>query len=600
MNRRVYATMALIGLSLFAPSCKQRNVGPDPDPGVDPNAPKNIREVTALLRSAGHLDAPSDAETGLKVKEGSREPVGSAVEYRHLVGQTRLVKSRKFSQRLDYSFTQTADEYAILDPWPSVMWPGCLIQGNSIRGNSVPNAIPFIEKRKPGRIMLQVVSGESREDKSKPENFYTEVQKMQETDVLDAQNELLRRHMQSGTPASVSYTMEIVHNIKELAIHTGLDVKKVFAKIQAFAGSELRSNKSYVLVKLYQRFFTMSYQDPDMGFLGAFTPDIQAHELEPFTGPGNPICFVSSVSYGRVYYLLYESDREEEALYAGLHSYFAGFAVNGDFTENEIVGSSRVKMLQRGGDAEAGLKAALSGNPKDIADFILQGARFSTQNVGAPISFTIKHLYDNSLVRMHNTLEYSYNKTEYLPEEKHNNFAIRLKDIHTDVHGIDGWDPSNHGEISLKKAEVRYYPVKRDNSIAYHTFWDLQNRDESLPKTVGIKGERYIHANRIIQMDCEDKYDRVTLSLTFDVHPYARKGGHKDTGTSPVSVTIDQNFRMENGQWYAEDAASGNNFTSPFHYVGFRRKFTNLMVSIQAHYSVYIDNHQIQGQPAQK
>ena len=410
MNRRVYATMALIGLSLFAPSCKQRNIGPDPDPGVDPNAPKNIREVTALLRSAGHLDAPSDAETGLKVKEGSREPVGSAVEYRHLVGQTRLVKSRKFSQKLDYSFTQTSDEYAILDPWPSVMWPGCLIQGNSIRGNSVPNAIPIIEKRKPGRIILQVVSGESREDKSKPENFYTEVQKMQETDVLDAQNELLRRHMQSGTPASVSYTMEIVHNIKELAIHTGLDVKKVFAKIQAFAGSELRSNKSYVLVKLYQRFFTMSYQDPDMGFLGAFTPDIQAYELEPFTGLGNPICFVSSVSYGRVYYLLYESDREEEALYAGLNSYFAGFAVNGDFKKNEIVESSRVKMLQRGGDTEAGLKAALSGNPKDIADFILQGARFSTQNVGAPISFTIKHLYDNSLVRMHNTLEFSYNK----------------------------------------------------------------------------------------------------------------------------------------------------------------------------------------------
>lgn len=47
--------MALIGLSLFAPSCKQRNVGPDPDPGVDPNAPKNIREVTALLRSADLL-----------------------------------------------------------------------------------------------------------------------------------------------------------------------------------------------------------------------------------------------------------------------------------------------------------------------------------------------------------------------------------------------------------------------------------------------------------------------------------------------------------------------------------------------------------------
>ena len=257
-------------------------------------------------------------------------------------------------------------------------------------------------------------------------------------------------------------------------------------------------------------------------------------------------------------------------------------------------------MLQRGGDAEAGLRAALSGKPKDVADFIIQGAKFSTQNVGAPISFTVKHLYDNSLVNMYNTLNYSYNKTEFLPEEKHNNFAIRLKDIRTAVYGLDDWDPSNRGEIKLKKAEVRYYPVKRDDPVAYHTFWNPLDRDDFLPKTVGIKGERYIHANRIIQMNCEDKYDRVTLSLTFDVLPYARKGWSKDTGTSPVSVTIDQNFRMENGQWYAEDTASGNNFTSDFHYVGFKRKFTNLMVSIQAHYSVYIDNHQIQGQPAKK
>ena len=55
--------MALVGLSLFTYSCKQREIGPDPNPGGDPNAPKNIREVTALLRSAGHLEAPGESET---------------------------------------------------------------------------------------------------------------------------------------------------------------------------------------------------------------------------------------------------------------------------------------------------------------------------------------------------------------------------------------------------------------------------------------------------------------------------------------------------------------------------------------------------------
>ena len=200
---------------------------------------------------------------------------------------------------------------------------------------------------------------------------------------------------------------------------------------------------------------------------------------------------------------------------------------------------------------------------------------------------------------MYNTLNYSYDKTEFLPEEKHNNFAIRLKDIRTNTYGLEGFDPSNHGEIRLKNAVVRYYPVDKTKSVVYQPFWNTQ-KGESLPAAVGIKGERYIHANRIIQMNCEDKYDRVTLSLSFDVLPYARKGWREDKGTSSVPVTIEQNFRMEDGRWYAEDTASGNNLSSDFHYVGISRLFTKLMVSIQAHYSVYIDNHQIQGQPAKK
>ena len=587
------STIALLGLCLLGFSCKKDIPGGG---GKNPDEPQNIREVASLIESAGRLPQAPRAKLELvQAKESARSYAGiRKLDYSDLAQE-----SDKITTEQQYDYIGTSDEFALLDPWATITWPGCLIQGGSLRGNNIPTAIPLYTKRKSGRILLQIVSGaDPRLTGENKEGAWAEdVEVMNEGNVLQAQNNLIRRWRESGVPASTSYKLEVVHSLKEIAIAAGLDINKSFLKLNAAFGSQFSEEKRYVLVKLYQRFYTLSYQDPE-GFTGVFKDNIQRSDLAPYTGPGNPICYVSSVSYGRIYYLLYESDYAEDQLMASLNATFSSISISASTRRSEIVSKCRVHMIQRGGDAEAGLKGAL--DPQRVADFIEKGAIPSPQNVGAPISFTIKHLYDNSLVRMHNTLEYSYNKTEYLPEEKHNNFAIRLKDIHTDVHGIDGWDPSNHGEISLKKAEVRYYPVKRDNPIAYHTFWDPQNRDESLPKTIGIKGERSIHANRIIQMDCEDKYDRVTLSLTFDVHPYAKKGGHKDTGTSPVSVTIDQNFRMENGQWYAEDAASGNNFTSPFHYVGFRRKFTNLMVSIQAHYSVYIDNHQIQGQPARK
>jgi len=97
-------------------------------------------------------------------------------------------------------------------------------------------------------------------------------------------------------------------NFKLNAGYTGGPVKA-----SAAFGMSFSEEKTRMLVKLHQSYYTMVYDDP-AGLDGVFTPDITVNDLRNYSGNGNPICYISSVTYGRVFYLLYESDASEEEL----------------------------------------------------------------------------------------------------------------------------------------------------------------------------------------------------------------------------------------------------------------------------------------------
>ncbi|NJO68845.1 MAG: hypothetical protein HC830_05760 [Bacteroidetes bacterium] len=75
-----------------------------------------------------------------------------------------------------------------------------------------------------------------------------------------------------------------------------------------------------------------------------------------------------------------------------------------------------VQVYQIGGDAKSGLATAFTSDATDltrIKDFIVNGAIFSPENTGAPISYTVRSLKDNSLLTVNNT--FSYDTKEYIP-----------------------------------------------------------------------------------------------------------------------------------------------------------------------------------------
>ena len=156
MKKTAFAFALVAGLC-FASCGESSNGGGTPTPTPDNKDPKNIQEVEQLLRSAGHVSEPAEDKLTAKAT-GSPTSVPAL---RHTLESTGLiVDCDKVTQPMQYDVTAQSGDFALLGPSPSILWPGCFIQGKSIRGKGDLTAIPHIAKRQPGRISLQVTSGE--------------------------------------------------------------------------------------------------------------------------------------------------------------------------------------------------------------------------------------------------------------------------------------------------------------------------------------------------------------------------------------------------------------------------------------------------------
>ena len=88
--------------------------------------------------------------------------------------------------------------------------------------------------------------------------------------------------------------------------------------------------------------------DPPMGSEGVFGPNVRATDLAPYMGPGNPPVYVSSVTYGRRFFLLIESTSSVTEMKASIQASYDAALVSGSLDASAIY----VKNLQVGQTAQ--------------------------------------------------------------------------------------------------------------------------------------------------------------------------------------------------------------------------------------------------------
>ncbi len=321
-------------------------------------------DVEAVLATAADLPDPEP-----------KSVAGAVTSSTKLVGnETWICKTTRMS------VNTPSDTFPLFDPNAEVIWPGSLLQGASLQA-ATPTPIPV--RRGPGTVVLTLMTGaEAGVSRTVPE--------LSMSSVYDASNDILFG-MPDTVPARFSFTMDRVHSEEQLSISAGANFNGFGADVKASLAFSKDQTYNRFLVRLNQSFYTLAVQPPASA-AAAFAPTVGAADLEGLVGPGNPATYVSSVTYGRIFYLLFESTDRETKMEAALNATFSGWGVTagGNVDTNYVNSLSQlhVKAFALGGNAGDAL-AAVTGDFEQLKTFLATGGSIRS---GAPISYVVRSL----------------------------------------------------------------------------------------------------------------------------------------------------------------------------------------------------------------
>ncbi len=300
-----------------------------------------------------------------------------------------------------YSAIENPDKFIMYNPNAGALWPGNLVQGSSI-ASGAPDSIP-VYKRLPIVLSLAILSGTK-------DVVTATVANPSESTVNEAMNTLLANYT-GGTPGFLSYSFTDAFNSTQMESSLNLGFSGRAVDLSSTIGVDWTKKKRRVAVKLVQQFFTMTYNDPQ-GMAGVFNTNFTLSDIAPYIGPGNPPCYISSVTYGRIYIMVFETESSSLDISAAVDFAYRGGVSGGSIKTamdyQNVMKNTSVKLFAMGGSAEKALVANPNNltNYSTMSNYLAQGAVFSVSNIGVPISYTIRYLKNARLVRMNNTLEY--------------------------------------------------------------------------------------------------------------------------------------------------------------------------------------------------
>ncbi len=397
---KTMTTLGLVGWAMLAAAC-----GGSPSSGssgsaggsasqTDGGKPASAQSVTEVIASGKTMPVPP--ATGL-VQKGT--PQAQPATYPD--------GSQWQCTVTNYSLEDNPEQFVTLSPNASVIWPGSMLQGQTVESGSPE---PIAVKRGGGTIVMNLLnSGKGVQANS----YQMNLDEITQGNVIDAQNKILSNNV-GGTPAAFSFESEQVDSTTQMALSMNVDVSWMSGDVQAALSFNSSSHYSRYLVKLTQQYYTMVFQTPTSPSQ-LLDPSVTADELATYVGPGNPATYISSITYGRQFYLLLESTASDQDMQAALQAtYNGGFAsftgnVKASFEQTEAETTMKAYAVGGGADTtlQGVLEAASGKGLEALFGFLQQGSTFGPDNPGVPLSYVVRNATDNTEVRVALAGDYS-------------------------------------------------------------------------------------------------------------------------------------------------------------------------------------------------
>lgn len=371
-------------ISVFACS---KDEGDEPTDPTDPPVGSTVAEVVAN----GDTFASFPPNTTASEIEGTETTQNE--DYDKKEGD-ETIEQRWVCTEKEVDITGGSQTFPLYNTNASVIWPGNLLQSKTL-DNATPSDI--VVKRAGGTITYNLVTGNPVAT--------DDVEVVNQGTVQQAMNNIIA---QNGNITPANFTLDVVaiNSKEELALEMGLKVSTLTTKVSGDFSLDTSTEKSSVLVKLTQAYYTMSYVKPT-SLDEVFDPSVTPEQLSGFIQPDNPATFISSVTYGRIFYMLYESTasaQDMEVALKGSYNAVAGKASGSvDIESLRAYNNLSVKVIAYGGDSQGTLNAvgATFGgeeavdNLKDIVDRLAESSDIAG---GLPLSYVVNSLADPSQV----------------------------------------------------------------------------------------------------------------------------------------------------------------------------------------------------------
>ena len=300
-----------------------------------------------------------------------------------------------------YNVIQGMQEFPLFNPNSSVVYPGNMLQGGSLK-NATPDVI--VVDRAGGTFSIDIISGGW--------NVTASVNEVVKSQVATALNDIVSNQAYSAIPSNISFSMQEVHSEEQLALSLGVD----FSAYGVAVSSELGFTNAYdynrVLVKLSQSYYTMSFDLPS-SYDDLFAPSVTPEDLEIYVGPGNPPCYISDVTYGRVFYLLVESTSSATAISSSINASFSAIpnapSANVSTSYLSSLDNLNIKLFALGGDATSTLYTIGSNNVNNLVTILGAAGDIET---GVPLSYVCRAVNGNSIVSVNLATTYDVESCE--------------------------------------------------------------------------------------------------------------------------------------------------------------------------------------------
>ncbi len=419
-------------------------------------------------------------------------------------------------------------EVSILSGITSDLFPGAILNGDSLYSGNF--AISGLD-RKPMTYSLSVLDGTSAPRSAVMQNPSL-------SQFRDTFGVVLEQANLGDIPVSAATFIEEIRNEQDIDLALGVDVNTLKTDVKSAFDFDNQDIRSRFLITVDMAFFTADL-DTNLEPSDFFANSVTLEEVQAAFNDGVPPVYVSSVTFGTRYYVAVESLFSEEEIGAAVDVAFNNGTtqVDGSVTlsTSEVLQNTNFTAIAVGAQPAdlAAFNALLDGDDRleDVKKFLTDGTKFSAANIGAPLSFTMKNMADNSVA----ALAFSNTTDVQVCDRISQNIQVTLDSISL-VGGSDfgNNDLEIYGVISAKSINEGILFNQPDNQ-----FIVIPNTGASAPKTFG--GAQF---QKIVRINPASSAANITL--VADLFEDDGNSGDDDMPFTSVQINKDSTGITDN------------------------------------------------------